>query len=164
MRVLSAIALLALAAGCDKGSSGGAPSGPISGGEPNGPIASGRAATGGQDNGISAGEAVAARAGELPPPGPAPRFIGKWAADQKSCQSAVWQFTDSTLRTPDDANCSFNRVNPVPGGYDIQATCSVKGPPSADTLEIRFAESAKAMLFSSKTIKDAGLVYCGRDV
>ena len=164
MRILPAIAVLILAAGCGKGSSSGPPSGPISGGEPNGPIASGRAAPGGQDNEVGTGEAKAAEAGELPPPGPAPRFIGKWAADQKACQSAVWQFTASALRTPDDANCSFNRVNPVPGGYDIQATCSVKGPPSADTLQIRFAESAKAMLLSSKSIKDIGLVYCGRDV
>ena len=161
---MPAIVALVLAAGCGKGPSNGAPSGPIAGGEPSGPIASGRAGPGAEENSLSAGEATAAAAGELPPPGPAPRFIGKWAADQRSCQSVVWQFTDSTLRTPDDANCSFNRVNPVPGGYDIQATCSVKGPPTADMLEIRFAESAKAMLFSSKSIERAGLVYCGRDV
>ena len=164
MRVLPAIAVLILAAGCSKAPSGGAPDGPIAGGEPNGPIATGRAGPGGEDNQIAPGEAKSVEAGELPPPGPAPRFIGKWASDQQSCQSAVWQFTASALRTPDGSNCSFNRVNPVPGGYDIQATCSVKGPPSADTLQIRFAESAKAMLLSSKSIKDVGLVYCGRDV
>jgi hypothetical protein len=164
MRALLTIALFALVAGCNKGPATGAPNGPISGGEPNGPIASGRAAAGNEGNAISEGEAKAAQAGELPAPGPAPRFVGKWAKDQQSCQSAAWQFTDSTLRIPDGVSCSFNRVSPVAGGYDIQATCSSRGVPSADMLQIRFAESAKAMLFSSNSIKDSGLVYCGRDV
>lgn len=163
MRLACLFAAFALLAGCNKGpATTGAPDGPIAGGEPSGPIASGRAA--GASNTMSEGETKAAVAGELPPPGPAPRFIGKWAKDQQSCQSAAWQFTDSTLRTPDGDNCSFNRVSPVSGGYDIQATCSVKRVPSADVLQIRFAESAKAMLFSSKAIKQSGLVYCGRDV
>jgi len=55
-------------------------------------------------------------------------------------------------------------VTQVPGGYDVKATCTAKGPPATDTLEIRFAESAKAMLFKSKSIAEAGLVFCGRDV
>ena len=77
-----------------------------------------------------------------------PRFVGNWAKDQQSCQSAAWKFTDSTLRTPGGESCSFNRVTPAAGGYDIEATCTAKGSPEADTLTIRFAESAKAMLFS----------------
>ena len=164
MRLASTIAALTLLAACNKGPATGSPNGPIAGGEPSGPIASGRAAGDAEANAMSEGEQKAAAAGELPPPGPAPRFIGKWAKDQQSCQASAWQFTDSTLRTPDGDNCSFNRVSPVPGGYDIQATCSAKGVPSADVLQIRFAESAKAMLFNSKSIKQSGLVYCGRDV
>lgn len=159
MQRLSTIAALALLAACNKGPAGGEPGGPVS--EPSGPIASGRAAG---DTSLNEGEAVAVQAGDLPPAGPAPRFIGNWAADQKSCQSAAWRFTDSTLKTPDGANCSFNRITPAAGGYDIEATCTAKGPPAADTLTIRFAESAKAMLFSSKAMKDTGLVFCGRDV
>jgi hypothetical protein len=55
-------------------------------------------------------------------------------------------------------------VSEVPGGYDVKAMCTAEGPPTADTLQIRFAESAKAMLFNSKVIADTGLVFCGRDV
>jgi hypothetical protein len=102
-------------------------------------------------------------AGVLPPPGPLPRFVGKWAADQKSCESAPWQFTQSTLRTPAGSSCSFDQVAEVPGGYDVKAMCTAEGPPTADTLQIRFAESAKAMLFNSKVIADTGLIFCGRD-
>lgn len=152
------VACLAVLAACNKSPSRGEPAGPLS--EPSGPIATGRAA----DNKVTGSEAIAVRAGDLPAPGPLPRFIGKWAADQKSCQSAAWRFTDSTLRTPAGSSCSFNRVTEVPGGYDIQATCTAEGPPTADTLTVRFAESAKAMLFNSKTIADSGLVFCGRDV
>lgn len=129
-----------------------------SGEEPTGPIRT-------EPNAVNtAEEATAAEAGDLPTPSEGPRFIGKWAADQQSCKSAAWQFTESTLRTPAGSVCSFSRVTEVPGGYDIQATCTAEGPPTSDTLTVRFAESAKALLFESETIADAGLVFCGRDV
>jgi hypothetical protein len=157
--VASALAALLLAA-CNKGPATGEPNGPV-GGEPNGPVATGRADA---NNSVTGGEAKAVEAGELPPPGPQPRFVGKWAADQKSCDSAAWAFTTTALRTPAGSSCQFGQISEVPGGYDIQATCTAEAPPKADTLKIRFAESAKAMLFSSKTIADTGLVFCGRDV
>ena len=156
MRCLATVGLLALLAACGKGPSNATPGGPVGGGEPDGPIASGRAAPGEASNAVGAGQ--------LPPAGPQPRFIGKWAEDQKSCQSAAWQFTVSTLRSPGGESCSFDHVNPAAGGYDIQATCTAKGAPSADVLKVRFAESAKAMLISSKSLGDKGLVYCGQDV
>lgn len=159
MRIpLPAIACLALLAACNKG--------PATG-EPNGPLATGRAETetapADANNMVTGGEATAVVAGVLPPPGPLPRFVGKWAADQKSCESAPWQFTQSTLRTPAGSSCSFDQVAEVPGGYDVKAMCTAEGPPTADTLQIRFAESAKAMLFNSKVIADTGLIFCGRD-
>ena len=50
----------------------------------------------------------------------------------------------------------------MPRGYDIVAPCTAEGPETDDAIEIRFAESARAMLFESDAIADAGLVYCGR--
>jgi hypothetical protein len=160
VRILGSIACLAIVAACDKAPSTGEPNGPVAG-APSGPLATGRTDT---NNVVSGGEAEAVRAGDLPPPGPVPRFVGKWAADQKSCDSAAWQFTQTTLRTPAGSSCSFDQVIEVPGGYDVKATCTAEGPPAPDTLRIRFAESAKAMLFNSKSIADTGLVFCGRDV
>jgi hypothetical protein len=160
VRIPGSIACLAILAGCNKSPSTGEPNGPVAG-APSGPVATGRADA---NNSVTGGEALAVRAGDLPPPGPVPRFVGKWAADQKSCDSAVWQFTQTTLRTPAGSSCSFDQVSEVPGGYDVKAMCTAEGPPTADTLQIRFAESAKAMLFNSKMIADTGLVFCGRDV
>jgi hypothetical protein len=151
VRIVATLGCLAILAACNR-----AP--PT--GEPNGPIASGRADTNAV---VGNGEAVAVQAGELPPQGPGPRFVGKWAADQKSCESAAWQFTQTSLSTPAGSECSFGHVTEVPGGYDIQATCTAEGPPGEDVLKIRFAESAKAMLFESNLIADSGLVFCGRD-
>jgi hypothetical protein len=145
---------------CNKGPGTGTPGGPVAS-EPGGPVATGRADSG---NTVTGGEAKAVQAGDLPPPGPAPRFVGKWAADHKFCTSAAWQFTQASLRTPAGSRCSFESVLEVPGGYDVQATCTAEGPAKADILKLRFAESAKAMLFSSKVIADTGLVFCGRDV
>ena len=51
----------------------------------------------------------------------------------------------------------------VHGGFDIAARCTAEGPPTDDTLEIRFAESAGAMLFESSVIADAGLIRCEGD-
>lgn len=160
MRIPSFLACAAVLAACNKTPTGGEPGGPV-GEAPGGPIATGRADT---NNSVTGGEATAVEAGALPPPGPMPRFVGKWAADQKSCTSAAWQFTQSRLRTPAGSSCSFDEVTEVPGGYDVKATCTAEGPPTSDTLRIRFAESAKAMLFSSRSIADTGLVFCGRDV
>jgi hypothetical protein len=160
VRLLSTAACILFLAACNKGPAPGEPNGPVAG-APGGPIATGRADT---SNAVSGGEATAVQAGALPPPGPIPRFVGKWATNQKSCDSAAWQFTQTTLRTPAGSSCSFGQVTQVPGGYDVKATCTAEGPPAADTLQIRFAESAKAMLFASRSIADTGLVFCGRDV
>ena len=152
----SAALLLALAvAGCNK------PAAVTGGHEPNGPLATDEPARNAPGNASVA--AQTGQAGELPAAGAVPRFVGKWAADQKSCDSAAWQFTASALRTPTGGSCSFNQATDVPGGYDIQATCAAKGPPASDTIKVRFAESAKAMLFDSKTLGNTGLVFCGRD-
>lgn len=159
MRGLATAACVLALAACNKGPATGEPNGPIAG-APSGPVATGRADS---KNMVSGGEATAVKAGDLPAPGPLPRFVGKWAADQKSCDSAAWQFTQTTLRTPAGSSCSFGQVSEVPGGYDVKATCTAEGPPASDTLQIRFAESAKAMLFHSKSIADTGLVFCGRD-
>jgi hypothetical protein len=106
-----------------------------------------------------------AKAGELPRIGVGPRFIGQWAADQGSCKSDPWVFTETSLHTPAGSTCSFNRVADVPGGgYDIQATCSAEAPPTSDTLEIRFDEEANRMLFESETIASSPLEFCGRTV
>lgn len=77
------------------------------------------------------------------------------------CTDKAWRFTATSLRTPAGSACTFGQVTPVGGGYDIAATCTAEGPAVADTLKIRFAESAKAMLFESDSIADAGLIYCG---
>jgi hypothetical protein len=152
---------VALLCACGKGPSGGEPSGPV-GQAPSGPVLSSQSGTAGSNN-IADSSIPAQQAGDLPPPGDTFRFIGKWAADQRLCQTKPWQFTASALRTPAGSSCSFDKVTQVPGGYDIQATCTAEGPPAADLLKVRFAESAKAMLFDSKTIASTGLVFCGRD-
>lgn len=142
-----AIAAAALLAACDNAPAGNAPSAPVA-----------------ENAANRVEQATPQEAGDLPPPSEGPRFVGRWAADERACSSAAWIFTQTTLRTPAGSRCSFDQVTPVPGGYDIQATCTAEAPPAPDTLTIRFAESAKAMLFESRTIADAGLVFCGRDV
>jgi hypothetical protein len=162
VRPLFASLAIAFLCACSKGPSGGEPGGPV-GQAPSGPILSSQAGPA-ASNEVAEKSIPAQQAGDLPPPGDTFRFIGKWAADQKACQTKAWQFTASALRTPAGSSCSFDKVTQVPGGYDIQATCTAEGPAAADLLKIRFAESAKAMLFDSKSIASTGLVFCGRDV
>lgn len=123
--------------------------------EPDGPIRSDRPATANSANRV-------AESGDLPPPGIGPRFVGKWAADEKSCKSAAWLFTATTVRRPDNWGCSFARVSKVPGGYDVEATCGPAKRSRAASLKIRFAESAKAMILTSTGSGHTGLVFCGR--
>ena len=97
---------------------------------------------------------------EFPQQTAAYRFVGQWAANVRSCSNGAWQFTAASLSTPAGSQCKFRKVTEVPGGYDIAARCTAEGPPAEDTLKLRFAESAKALLFESKTIANAGLVRC----
>ena len=90
----------------------------------------------------------------------APRFVGRWAAEPGLCATAAWTFTRDRLQTPAGAVCRFQEVREAPGGYDVAARCTAEGPERDDVLEIRFAESAGAMLFESGSIADAGLVRC----
>ena len=88
------------------------------------------------------------------------RFTGRWATEESNCATRAWVFTASSLKTPAGSVCSFSRVREVPGGYDVAASCTAEGRPEDDTLRLRFAESARALLFESRTIADAGLVRC----
>lgn len=96
----------------------------------------------------------------LPPPG-AFRFVGMWAAEADMCDGQAWRFTRESMETPAGSVCKFVNATPVAGGYDISARCVAEGPPVDDMLNIRFAESAQAMLFEAENIADAGLIYCG---
>lgn len=134
----------------------------LSGGhEPDGPLATDQRTAPGPANAAEAAQSGVA--GKLPPVGAGPRFVGNWAADQKSCEASPWQFTASALHSPKGTDCSFNQVTEVPGGYDVLAMCTARGPATAESIQIRFAESAKAMLIKSKSVGDTGLVFCGRD-
>lgn len=99
--------------------------------------------------------------GAIPPDDRALRFVGRWAAEEPLCRTQAWRFTADGLETPGASVCSFGDITPVDGGYDIAARCTAEAPERADTLRLRFAESAHAMLFDSEVIADTGLVYCG---
>lgn len=93
----------------------------------------------------------------------APRFVGRWAVEERLCPTTAWRFTESELNTPAGSVCRFTDVREVPGGYDVRARCTAEGPETDDVLELRFAESAGGMLFGSNVIADAGLVRCESD-
>jgi len=99
--------------------------------------------------------------GALPPAERPLRFVGRWATDRAHCDDEGWIFTENRLTTPAGSACRFDRIDRVPGGYDIAARCTAEGPERGDTIRLRFAESAQAMLFESESVADAGLTYCG---
>jgi hypothetical protein len=89
-----------------------------------------------------------------------PRFVGRWAVEERICDRTAWRFTDNELRTPAGSVCRFTEVREVAGGYDIAARCTAEAPERDDLLKLRFPESAGGMLFESDSIADAGLVRC----
>ena len=89
-----------------------------------------------------------------------PRFVGRWAAEERLCESSAWRFAERELRTPAGSVCRFTEVRTVAGGYDIAARCTAEAPERDDLLRLRFPESAGGMTFESMSIADAGLVRC----
>jgi hypothetical protein len=100
--------------------------------------------------------------GALPPADRPLRFVGHWATTAANCADKAWRFAGNSLDTPAGSQCRFTNVRKVPGGYDIAATCTAESPPTEDRIALRFAESARAMLFECGMIADVGLVYCGK--
>ena len=92
--------------------------------------------------------------------GERPRFVGRWAAEERLCARSAWRFTGTELNTPAGSVCRFTEVREVAGGYDIAANCTAEAPERDDLLKLRFPESAGGMLFESESIADVGLVRC----
>ncbi|WP_395645727.1 hypothetical protein [Terricaulis sp.] len=92
-----------------------------------------------------------------------PRYVGRWAVAQDDCGDPPWVFEADRLTTQGEVGCSFDNVANTPTGYTIAATCHSEGDTSQHTLEISFAESARAMLLTGGPwMGDSrGLVYCG---
>ncbi|RIA45881.1 hypothetical protein DFR49_0409 [Hephaestia caeni] len=103
----------------------------------------------------------ATAAGSLPPADAAYRYVGRWAATRQLCATGAWRFHERRLDTAGEVSCTFDKIEKAPGGYDIAATCLAEGNRTGDTIELRFAESARAMLVSSKMWDGIGLSYCG---
>ena len=88
------------------------------------------------------------------------RFIGKWAADVPNCSGKAWRFTETSLVVTGGPRCTFEKIREVPGGYDIVARCVAGHRAKIDTLRLRFAESAKALLVESASTGGIGLIQC----
>lgn len=102
--------------------------------------------------------------GTLPPADANLRFIGTWAAEPGLCEQGAWRFSERGLKTAGEVACQFDRINPVPGGYDISAMCTAQGDETKDTLRLRFAESAGAMTVETdKVLQPVGLTWCGAE-
>lgn len=98
----------------------------------------------------------------LPPEGDMFRFVGRWAESVEMCREEPWTITSNRLTAPDEVACDLTRIEKSPGGYAIDARCTIEGETEDDNMVLRFAESAKAMLVEgASTLPDTGLVYCG---
>ncbi len=112
-------------------------------------------------NDAAATPSLSTAAGSLPPADAAYRYVGRWAATPQLCATGAWRFHERRLDTAGEVSCTFDKIDRAPGGYDIAATCLAEGNRISDTIALRFAESARAMLVSSKMWDGVGLSYCG---
>jgi hypothetical protein len=101
--------------------------------------------------------------GVLPPPSEErPRYVGRWAAAALGCEQPAWRFEEQRVSTAGEVSCEFNNVQMTPTGYTIQATCTAQAPPTQETIQLSFAESARAMMVAGGPWSESiGLTYCG---
>lgn len=96
----------------------------------------------------------------LPPPSAStPRYVGLWAASAEGCSNPAWRFEADRVSTQGEVSCSFQNVALTPSGYEIASTCTAEGPPTAHTINLSFAESARAMMISGAPWAATSLVY-----
>jgi len=163
MRRLALIATLLLA-GCGSSTGSNEANAVGSSGESGNAASAAAPAVNESDKKVSAAanEEGANSLGALPPADAALRFVGTWASSKAECASKPWRFTADRLTVAGGPSCSFYKVTKAPGGYDIAAQCPTKEPIHTDLINVRFAESARAMLVESNAIKPTGLLYCGQ--
>lgn len=101
----------------------------------------------------------------LPPPTEErPRYVGLWAASAEGCAEPAWRFRADGVSTMGEVSCSFDTVTIVPTGYQIASTCHAEGDVTRNTIELSFAESARAMMVSGGPwASPIGLTYCGEE-
>jgi hypothetical protein len=99
----------------------------------------------------------------LPPPSQSmPRYVGLWATSAQGCAEPAWRFEERRITTRGEVSCEFQNVTVTDRGYDIQAQCTAQAPPEPHTIQLSFAESARAMMLSGGPWQaGTSLVYCG---
>lgn len=91
-----------------------------------------------------------------------PRYVGLWATTAEGCVEPAWRFEQNGISTRGEVACEFQNVAVTDRGYDIQATCTAESPPTPYTIQLSFAESARAMMVAGGPWQaGAALVYCG---
>ena len=113
------------------------------------------------ENAAQSSEAANPSPAALPPSSPS-HFVGKWASNASECGTKSWLFTARSLSVAGGPHCSFYKVSPAPGGYNIAATCPTKQPVHTDLIKLRFAGPQSGMLVESNAIPPTGLVRCGK--
>lgn len=99
----------------------------------------------------------------LPPPSSsAPRYVGLWATTQEGCSEPAWRWEAERVTTRGEVSCNFDSVQQTPTGYTLQSTCYAEAPPAPYTIQLSFAESARAMMVDGGPWSPpTALVYCG---
>lgn len=91
-----------------------------------------------------------------------PRYVGLWAAAALGCEEPAWRWEARRVSTRGEVSCEFNDVQMTATGYTIQATCAAQAPARKETIQLSFAESARAMMVSGGPWEgNIGLTYCG---
>lgn len=99
----------------------------------------------------------------LPPPSEStPRYVGLWATTAEGCGEPAWRFEERGITTRGEVSCEFQNVTVTDRGYDIQAQCHAQAPPEQHSIQLSFAESARAMMIiGGPWSAGTALVYCG---
>jgi hypothetical protein len=99
----------------------------------------------------------------LPPPSATtPRYVGLWATTAEGCAEPAWRFEANRVSTRGEVSCEFQNVTMTNNGYDIQASCTAESPPTPSSIQLSFAESARAMMIAGGPWQaGTALVYCG---
>jgi hypothetical protein len=99
----------------------------------------------------------------LPPPSAdTPRYVGLWATTQEGCAEPAWRWEAERVTTRGEVSCNFDSVEQTPTGYALQSTCYAEAPPAPYTIQLSFAESARAMMIDGGPWSaPTSLVYCG---
>lgn len=87
-------------------------------------------------------------------------FEGRWAPSPDLCAGGPYVFEAQRLTAPGGVVCTFQRVNPITGGYDLVANCAADQPDEKSQIKLGLTDGQQMTVNGGPWSETVTLMRC----